>query len=45
MPERPRPNLDRVREALEDHDERVAETPDEPAPKEEDEPQEDDGDA
>jgi hypothetical protein len=44
MPERPRPNLDRVREAMADHDEHVAED-EEATPPEDDEPPEDDGDA
>ena len=41
MPERPRPDLDRVREALTEHDENIEPEPEEPA---EDE-QEDDGEA
>jgi hypothetical protein len=43
MPERPRPNLDRVREAMTDRDENVPEEED--TPREEEEPPEDDGDA
>jgi hypothetical protein len=44
MPERPRPDLDRVREAMIEHDENVAED-EEATPPDEDEPPEDDGEA
>ena len=44
MPERPHPDLDRVREALQERDETVPEETPDPAPPEDD-AQEDDGEA
>jgi len=34
MPERPRPDIDRVREALREHDEEAPDPPEEPEPEE-----------
>jgi hypothetical protein len=42
MPERPRPDMDHTREALRQHDERVAEDEEEEAREEEDAPEEKD---
>jgi hypothetical protein len=44
MEERPRPDLDRVRKAMTEHDENVAEDEETPTP-EQDETPEDDGEA
>jgi len=42
--ERPRPDMDRVRDAMRDHDERVEDDPAEPSEDERDDDAEDEGD-
>lgn len=45
MPERPRPDMDKVRDALREHDERVEDDPAEPSEDEREDEADDDGDA
>ncbi len=44
MPERPRPDMDKVRDALRDHDERVEDDPAEPSEDDREDEADDDGD-
>ncbi|RKQ87327.1 hypothetical protein C8N24_5348 [Solirubrobacter pauli] len=45
MAERPRPDMDKVRDALREHDERVEDDPAEPSEDEREDEEADDGDA